>query len=327
MAVSARKPVAFLCHSSVNAGLAERLAQDLQAHGIEVFFAPWAIRAGDSLRRKIEAGIDEATHFLALLTPTSLLSEWVQTELDTALVNRINGRCRLIPLLSGVLHDDVPATLRGLVHIDLADYETAFQKLVADISEMSVKRRLGEPPAWARERPLDASGLSPDAQRLAAWINRHSELGNDLESFQRDDLMKELDLPAERAGMAASELEKVGWVTLHRDSSSGPGRFARLRPTGLLFIETDPVLRSWRPADDAHQIACELVNKADAGGDVVTLADIDQRLGWGPRRFNPAADYLKVNGHVNALDARSARPYSYMWAGITPATRQFAASH
>ncbi len=70
-------PVAFLSHTSKDAQVAGRLAADLLKAGIEVWYAPWEIKPGDSLRRKIDAGIDAARYFMVLLTPASLRSEWV----------------------------------------------------------------------------------------------------------------------------------------------------------------------------------------------------------------------------------------------------------
>src|SRR4029079_16466959 len=94
--------LAFLSHSTTDASIAEAIAQDLSMNGVKVWYDKWAIKPGESLRRKIDEGIDQATHFLVLVTPASLASEWVQTELDAGLVNRIAGRCRLIPIVSGI---------------------------------------------------------------------------------------------------------------------------------------------------------------------------------------------------------------------------------
>jgi hypothetical protein len=93
-----RTPASFLSHSGADAAIAGRLARDLRGQGGDVWYAEWEIKLGDSLRRKIDEGIDRATHFLVLLTPASLKSEWVQTELDAGLVRKISGACQLIPI-------------------------------------------------------------------------------------------------------------------------------------------------------------------------------------------------------------------------------------
>src|SRR5262245_20392755 len=102
-------PAAFLSHATADAELARRLAVDLRNRGVDVWYAEWELRPGDSLVRRIEDGIDRATHFLVLLTPASLKSEWVRTELDAGLIKRISGKCRVIPIVSGTSADELPA--------------------------------------------------------------------------------------------------------------------------------------------------------------------------------------------------------------------------
>ena len=214
-----KTPTAFLSHSSVDAEVARRLARDLRAAGVDVWYDEWEIKLGDSLRRKIDAGIDAADYFLVLLSPASLKSEWVQTELDAGLVKRIEGKCRLIPILWDVSSDDVPATLKGCLWRKLEPYEEGLRKLVEACHNVSTKPPLGQPPAWARERPLEGSGLIAGAQRVAAWINQHSEHGT-IQIFHRDEMMKDLELDAEQVGMAASELEDYGFVKLYRTAAA-----------------------------------------------------------------------------------------------------------
>lgn len=229
-------PIAFLSHATKDAELAGRLARDLIHAGVDVWYSQWEIKPGDSLRRKIDAGIDKASEFLVLLTPASLASEWVQTELDGGLVNRISGKCRLIPILVDLSSEQVPATLRGLCRVRLDPYADGLRKLLELCHNVSTKPPLGQAPAWARERPLPGAGLSANAQRLATWLNQHSEEGHPYDLFERDAIMKDLGFTAEQAGMAASELSDAGMVKLIVDSGSGPAGFSSIGPQPQLFF-------------------------------------------------------------------------------------------
>jgi hypothetical protein len=317
-----REPIAFLSHSSADAKLAQRLARDLLTQGVDVWYAPWAIKAGDSLRRKIDAGIDQANFFLVLLTPASLKSEWVQTELDAGLVKKIEGKCRLIPILSGIDHGDVPITLRALLWVSLENYGDGLRRLLEACHDVSTKPPLGEVPAWARQRPLDGLPLSPHAQRVAAWINQHSEHGTRYQDFERDAILKDLELTPDQAGMAASELGDCGWVQLDVDTGSGPAGFSSLQPLPKLFFKTDPFLRGWDPEEDAVALAAAMINVARS--DCVQLDEVDKHLGWGPRRINPAADYLAAYGYVNPSRSAGSAPYAYANALLSHRTRRFA---
>ena len=59
----------YLAHASEDHDtLAKPLAKTMMANGIEVWFDEWEIRTGDSLRRKMEEGLANCTHFVVLLT-------------------------------------------------------------------------------------------------------------------------------------------------------------------------------------------------------------------------------------------------------------------
>lgn len=120
-------PTAFLSHSSLDKELVSRLANDLTAAGIAPWYAEWEIKPGDSLRRKVDEGIETASHFLVILTANGLRSEWVQTELDAAMIRRIEGKCRLIPVLHEIGDNEVPTTLRGRRWVMLNHYEKGLQ--------------------------------------------------------------------------------------------------------------------------------------------------------------------------------------------------------
>jgi hypothetical protein len=316
-------PLAFLSHTTKDADLAGRLARDLIEAGVDVWYSEWEMKLGDSLRRRIEAGIDKATHFMVLLTPASLASEWVQTELDTGLVNRIAGKCRLIPILSDISIEQVPATLRGVLGVRMDPYADGLRKLIDACHDVSAKPPLGEAPTWARERPLPRTGLSTNAQRLATWLNEHSEDGHSFDIFERDPILKDLDFTADQAGMAASELSDAGMVKLTVTSGSGPARFSAIQPKPQLFFRTDLALCGWDTKKDALALAAAMVN---SGGDQAALADMDRQLGWGPRRINPAADYLSAYGYVERSKSFGSLPYTFSHAFLTHRTRRFVES-
>ncbi|MGB2714437.1 MAG: toll/interleukin-1 receptor domain-containing protein [Vicinamibacterales bacterium] len=279
-----RPPAGFLSHSTVDADIARRLARDLRDNGVDVWYAEWELRPGDSLRRRIDEGVDRATHFLVLLTTASLASEWVHIELDAAMVNRISGKCRLIPVLLGIRAEDVPATLRGLVWVSLDPYESGARKLIEVCHDISRKPPLGAAPNWASERPLPNAGLSPHAQRLAAFLNLNSKEGLDHEYVEQQALLDALELTPEGLGGAASELEDLGLVELLKTMGCGPAGFSDLSPTATFFIVTDPLLQDWNPSEDATTLAAAMVN---SGEDHASLAEMDALLGWGPRRIDP----------------------------------------
>ena len=111
---TAAKPKVFLSYTTSDQALAKRIAEALMAQGIDTWWDQWEIRAGDSLRRRIDQGLGNCSHFVVLLTEASIKKPWVNAELDAAFVRKLNDHCRLIPLRYGIEPSALPALLQGL---------------------------------------------------------------------------------------------------------------------------------------------------------------------------------------------------------------------
>src|SRR5262249_36648713 len=94
---------------------------------------------------------------------------------------------------------------------------------------------------------------------------------------------------------AISELEELGWVQPRRVIGARPFGYQIVTPTGLLFMHVDPHVMGWDAAQDALRVAAELVNQPNYG---LQSREIVTRLGWTPRRLNPALSYLILHGLV-----------------------------
>jgi len=77
-------PSLFLCHASVDKPFVEKLANDLKGAGVNVWFDQWNIRVGESITWKIDEGIRENEYLSIVMSPESVNSEWVKTELGAA---------------------------------------------------------------------------------------------------------------------------------------------------------------------------------------------------------------------------------------------------
>jgi hypothetical protein len=77
-------PSIFLCHSSRDKVFVRQLAKALTDSGVKVWLDEAEIRIGESLTEKIGRAIDEMDHFGAVLSSTSINSEWVHRELQIA---------------------------------------------------------------------------------------------------------------------------------------------------------------------------------------------------------------------------------------------------
>ena len=81
------KPRVFLSHSKADRQFIERLANDLRAARIDVWYDEWEIPSGVSFRKRIfEDGITESDLFFVYLTAASAASHWSEREIDAAFV-------------------------------------------------------------------------------------------------------------------------------------------------------------------------------------------------------------------------------------------------
>ena len=183
-----KPPKAFVCHSSANKDIAERFASDLRSRGVDAWFDKWEIAPGDSLRRKIEEGILEAGFFTALITSESLKSEWVQTELDAATIRKIQGTCKIIPVLLGMRTGELPLLLQDLKNVKLDDYDTGLKEIVDVCHGRSIRPPIGE-----ATHSVETGGKSV-SEDIALLVTKADEFRkNRLESIRNNETPVALD--------------------------------------------------------------------------------------------------------------------------------------
>lgn len=315
-----RVPQAFLCHSSKDKELAHRLANDLQAQGIDTFFDAWEIGPGDSLRQKIDAGLTNCTHFIALLTPNSIDAPWVKAEMDAAFIRKVSGKSKFIPLRSELPVELLPPLLQALHSPELTAYEADVKALVHSIHGVTRKPALGPAPRPVREQNVGATGLSPAAELIAKLMIDRSEHGNSFDpQLDGNELRSLASLPDDDLIDAVDELEGRGFVRKHVTMGCGSLGFAFVIPEAALYSELDQHFMAWNPEHDALRIAAELVNEGYDGG----VPKLAEKLDWLPRRMNPAVNYLIARDLIDSSEACGTHPWCTHWVRKTQKTRRF----
>lgn len=74
----------FISYSTRDQEFADRLHADLQASGVRCWFAPHDIRGGKKIHEQIDEAIRVYDCLLLILSPSSVSSEWVTTEISKA---------------------------------------------------------------------------------------------------------------------------------------------------------------------------------------------------------------------------------------------------
>jgi hypothetical protein len=89
----------FISYSTHDQEFADRLYADLQAKGVRCWFAPQDMRSGKKVHEQIDEAIRVYDKLLLILSPASMESEWVKTEISKARKREIKeGKRILFPI-------------------------------------------------------------------------------------------------------------------------------------------------------------------------------------------------------------------------------------
>lgn len=295
----------FLSYTSDDTELARTIAEALTAAGIDTWWSEWSTVAGDSLRQKIDKGLEDCTHFLVLLTPQSINKPWVNAEMDAALVQKLNDQCKFLPVRHDLPVSALPPLLKGLLSPAVTTDEE-IKQLINDIYGVSRKPPLGPPPsAVAAARQAD-TGYSPAATAVARLFVERSEHGLFADpQFRVGELAQETGLSIEDTEDALYELSDFVGMSSAKGKISQKSVFAK----EACFAEFDRHWKPWKPAEDAWQIARDLVHDPEFPSATVKAVEIAERYGWEPRRLNPAISCLVEQGRIADLRGQDTGPY------------------
>jgi hypothetical protein len=313
-------PKAFMSYSHSDREVALRLGEDLRSSGVDVWVDRWEIRPGDSLIEKIfSEGLAEADFFLILLSPASVRSKWVTEELDAAVIRKIEGVTRIIPVI--VEQCDVPLALRSLLWVDLsADYQAGLRALQMTIHEVWDTPPVGRPPDYVLSLRQSVGGLSPMASTLGSLLLARPQDGTGFEKgFSAGDLQRTLvDWSPSEVNDAVDELENYGLVETVRALGTAPYTFVQASPTYALFLHFKDEGLGYDPEEDIKAVASAVVAADELDG-----ARLRELVPLPPVRLNRAVAYLEDYGYLQVLKYLGTAPYSFGSLRANWRTRQF----
>lgn len=158
-------PKAFVSHASKDKSrFVIEFARVLRSLGIDAWIDKWEMAAGDSLVDRIfDEGLKEAHVFIIILSVHSISNEWVREELNAGFVKRLDGKCKIIPILLDecAIPECLKSTLYERVKPGATVEETA-RRIANIIHGINDKPPLGPPPAHV----TTVANLFPSLTRL-----------------------------------------------------------------------------------------------------------------------------------------------------------------
>jgi hypothetical protein len=297
-----RKRLVYLAHAFEDKAMVKPLAEGLMQRGIEVWYDNWEIGYGDSLRRKMEEGLGECTHFVVLLTETSIGKPWVNEEIDAGLMAAVEGSAKFIGLRYKLPLASVSPFLKTRLTPEFAPGEEGLEALAGEIFGISKKPRLGEKPRYVQSHEAGSTWLT-SARNVAEYFVRNSENGCPMDpqaSYAEIQTETGLPMPDVRIGV----LDLIGAGLLEKQEYHGGE--GHIWPKSDLFVTFDADFMEWDPEKDARDLAVHLIN---LDSDEADASEVGPALDWEPRRFNAAAAYLVLARVVTPIEHMNGDAY------------------
>lgn len=120
----------FISYNHNDRDFVEKLARDLRAECVGVWWDDWEIKVGHSIIDRINEGIDQSAYLAVVLSPDSVQSPFVRLELNSVLMRQLSARdIAILPLL--IRDCQVPRMLLEIRRADFRQsYEVGFQQLL-----------------------------------------------------------------------------------------------------------------------------------------------------------------------------------------------------
>jgi hypothetical protein len=316
----ASPPDVFVSHAHEDRDRAQPLAIALREHGMNAWFDQWEIQPGDSIVQKIfEEGLKNCKVFLVLLSRASIQSRWVREELDVALVRRLEGTTKVVPILLEPC--ELPTALKPLAWVDMAD---GIDQVVRKIADVAFGRRsvppIGPPPSGL---PYRVPQLSDLAARVAVHLSGSLDAPKGTpQAYGGAQLSQALSLPPDELNDAIDELESRGLVEVRHRLGTAPYTFALVEPTYALGLQLKgtPAL-TYDPEQDIRAVANAVVALRRCRG-----PKLQEYVGLSAARINNAADYLEDVGALQVRRLLGTGPFTFAELVATSATRRFVAN-
>lgn len=219
----------FISYTQRDKSLVTPIAEVIrQTFGQEsVFFDQWSIQPGDSIIEEMNQGLAKSKFFLYFISKNSLTSEMVKLEWMNALIKKVRGEIKFIPIKI----DDclIPDILLQNMYINLYGYGLEFAvRQIIDVISGKNTYKPGELSGFQNIRAY-ISGSSKQLKvefRAEAYTEPHSKylilLNNEEEDVECSALGNELFMKGFQKNIQLSDGRKGNAYLISRSEATSP---------------------------------------------------------------------------------------------------------
>lgn len=159
----------FISYSRKDLAFVERLSKDLKAAGLEVWYDLSGLEIGMHWGMEIQAAILKSQYIIIVLSPNSIVSEWVEREFIYA----SNHKIKVIPLIHEAC--DLPLWSVTMHYVDMVgkNYENHFGELLKVLGSKAgegTKELESEAGVSLGYKPVIEKAISPRGKLSPLWI-------------------------------------------------------------------------------------------------------------------------------------------------------------
>ena len=131
----------FISHSHLDNDFAVKLAEDIEETGMNCWIDLWELQVGDSLRKKVEQGINTSDWLIIILSRNSINSNWVQHELDMGITKELDSKdVFVLPVLMD--NCEIPLCLKTKVYANfISNYNNGLDAIISRLTNLTPEER------------------------------------------------------------------------------------------------------------------------------------------------------------------------------------------
>lgn len=262
--IEASDPVAtcFISYNHADKPLAEALAEGLRKAGYRVWIDSGELRVGDSLVAAISSAIDQVDFLVALVSSTSVESNWCQKEISLAMTGEIAQKgITVLPCQVGGV--TMPATLTDKLYLTInAD---AVDDAVS-ILDRDMRRHLAPPdplPVRKRAQPVverPQGGARTSRDWTGSAFDPHVPVaitGVDTDGVGRPRHDGSRGSALYKVPLTLSATPDSTWAQLFVQHWNSPPRFTTMHRPGIASVAGDRIVLNGTTMDEVERYHAE----------------------------------------------------------------------